>query len=118
MLKVLLPLVAVNLAMPFPALAADIEKVRQTVVYRDLDLTHPLGVATLKVRLGAALQRACGVPVHRPLYEAMTYRACVADAQAESAPKVREVIGAARARAGLTVPETLAQASPSSFAKY
>lgn len=116
MLKFFLPLALTSLALPAPAFAADADVAQQAVPYRDLDLTHRLGVAKLNARVNRALERVCGGPVHRPLHEAMTYRTCVTAARAEVAARVREVIGAARARADLDTPDTRAQASLSLFA--
>lgn len=102
---------AAVLGLPQPALASNVEQVSHVVVYRDLDLTHPLGVATLKLRVDHALRRICRDDRRAPLYEAIQRRDCLADAEPAAEAQVRQVVHAARLRAGLPPTESLARAS-------
>lgn len=114
---VIAPLAAtVTLAGPFPAAARVVEQRRETVVYSDLDLTHPSDIARLSARVTDALHRVCGPPQRRPLFDVESQRACVARAQALTKPQVAQAVDAARLRPANTA-KTLAQASPSPFAK-
>lgn len=111
---VVLPMsAAMALAAPLPAAAQS-----QRVLYSDLDLTDPSDVQRLSFRVSGAVARACGSPTGRPLEEVMEQRACVAKVRAVVTPQVEDAILAARARMAKAIAaETLAQASPASFAK-
>ena len=107
---------AVTLAAPLPATAHVIEQRRETVVYSDLDLTDARDVARLSARVTDALQRVCGWPLRRPLFDVEPQRVCVARATALTQPQVARAIATARLRT-TNAAETVAEPSPSPFAK-
>lgn len=64
----------------------------QSVVYRDLNLTSPEGVATLKRRVALAVRSVCGDADSRDLRMQNLVQSCRHTAQAKSDPLVLAAI--------------------------
>jgi UrcA family protein len=64
----------------------------QTVVYRDLNLGSPEGVATLKHRVAWAVRAVCGEADSLDLHKQALIQQCRRDAQAKSGPMVLAAI--------------------------
>lgn len=79
-------LIACTAAMATPALAASADSA--TIVYGDLDLDSPRGVATFQGRLRAAADRLCGRIVTEPLQQTAAVRECRASVAQEASEKV------------------------------
>jgi len=105
--------VAAALSTPSHAAAHETPQ-RVIVVYSDLDLSRPAGAARLSIRVTDAVNRICGEPVLRPLFEANQQRECAAGVRAAVNPRIAGLIDTARARAAEHIANrTLAQAAAS-----
>lgn len=84
----LVALASILAAAPAPASTAPVEQT-SVVSYRDLDLTRPKGVRTLRNRVARAIDRVCGPAPRLEIAERQAYRACWTDAGAGALAQMR-----------------------------
>lgn len=86
-----------------PATASTVEtNATTTVFYRDLDLTHPAGVQTLKRRIADAVDRVCGPAPRLTIGERQAHQACLSAARSQALAQAGRAELAARQARNLT----------------
>ncbi len=84
-----------------PATASTVES-KAVVFYRDLDLTQPAGLQTLKRRIADAVDRVCGSAPRLTIGERQAHQACLSGARSEALAQAGRAELAARQARNLT----------------